>query len=704
MGVGPVGSGGVSPQLMRRLGEEDRQAIRQAQAERIAAGTTAPRAEAETRRALAPPSSRDARTPREAVQAIRQAPLPQRDDLIGLSWSVQQAMYLPRVQSYNDRRAEEAREALDRLAPQRADFKGLNPATANAEYSDALARFNADPYVGELKRVEIEATDQRSTLPAYLSQPEPTVNTSGISVPEMRDALSVVGVQLPANATPEQIDAGFELLASMPQSLASVLINPGMQVNFTGSVAGVGTSPFIPVGASASVQVEGEVKLSDEQVGLNFESTQQLEMSVELRGSVQGGTQRTIQQQIYTWAKRADWLAGGSLGVQDLVNSSPLLRNAVRGLPISFTYEQYAGTRLSYEAVLTAEQGARVDAGDLSAAPNPLNPDAMPAGTAVLIRGQALQGSRFEAGYKLLRVGEDHTELQGMGFGVRRGEGSLVEVISGPVSTVENELFVGLGYGSLRVGLMVDRSSELQRLQVAQIDLATVEGQAAYQAFISSGQVPAFNPPGVMRAGAQTVYNASHDAAIGAQVGGVSIALQGPSSDHTVTSTTWNDGTTEQVDLYILNGITSEVQFPRDARGEAVIEEANWRLLVPDTHPSLAGYLHDAFNPGAQGPGFDGRQHVLYTFTSAELLALRDQAREHVRQAYGEEYLQQLRAGTITANWANRDAAVAQAQTAEQVFMALEERPHELPEDLLYMSLTLGKAPAGRIEIRDAGE
>ena len=68
-------------------------------------------------------------------------------------------------------------------------------------------------------------------------------------------------------------------------------------------------------------------------------------------------------------------------------------------------------------------------------------------------------------------------------------------------------------------------------MSIARLDLRTEEGQAAYQAFMSGGQMPAWSPPGVLQAGTTEVLNAEHTARFGvpteAKVAFACIALAG---------------------------------------------------------------------------------------------------------------------------------------------------------------------------------
>lgn len=707
---------GVNSQTYRMLPPEDQAAIRDSYLREQNADTPAsPVAETPAQPPLPVPGAAEAQTPQQAVQAIHALPLPDNSDLGGgMPSYVYDSVYGPRVEAFNATRAEQAQAALDRFEPDHDSYfdSGLNGATASYEYQQAMSTYNNDPYVQELQRIADEATTQPGSVPAYLTGSDNTADTGTLSVQQMTDALGVLGVELPPNPTPEQVQAGYDILATAPDSVLGWAINPGSQVSFESSVAGAGTPGFIPLRANADISVIGEVELSDVQTGANFQQTQQFEMSVQMQGAVGGSFGRTPLNQLYGWAQRLNVLPQAAT---DLVNSSPILRNVVRGLPIpvSGNYEQFAGTRLTYEAVVTPEQGARLADGDLSATPNPLDPLSMPVGTSTLIRGQTLQGSSFEANYKLLHVNGESTSLEGQGFGVRRVDQNTFEVYSGPVDTVENEMFAGLGYrGLASVGLSVDRSLEQQSMSIARIDLRTEEGQAAYQSFMSSGQVPEWSPPGVSQSGTTEILDADHTARLGADIGGLSWGTELNSSALSIARTTWADGSVEQTNTYqVGDNHFSEVSFRTDASGNPVDGGTTYRVVLGNYDSSLASYLNDGYNRDLANPessygNFDGNQHVQLTFSESELLQLRDQAREFVLQVngeYGQEKLDGFQNDSLAPFGMVENLAAA--DTPEEVYMIVSNDFYQfhMAGDLLGMSLQTGQALPGQITIRDAG-
>ncbi|KWS04816.1 hypothetical protein AZ78_2366 [Lysobacter capsici AZ78] len=706
------GIGGVSWQVYKNLPPEDQQAIRDAAAK-------PPQVQAEPAADPAPPPApppakpADAQTPQEAVASINAQPLPKTDDLGGMPGPVFDSIYKPRVEQFTTTRREDAQAALDRMEPKLEDFRnsGLNGATANMEYQESRNAFNSNPYVKELQRIVTEATDKPTQVPSYLTNQSTQADPSAVSnlkLDSVRTALDTLGVKLPENPTPQQIASGYELLGALPQDVLSYAINPGTAVTYTTPVAGISTPSFIPARVGADVVVEGKVELSDVQTGVDFEQTQQFKASVEVRGEAGLDVGKTPLNHLY---KAATLLRQVSDETKQMVESSPLLRNVVKGLPVSGHLVAFEGTRLSYEATVTPQQGAKLDAGDMSAMPNPLDPQAMPQGTSVLMRGQNLTGSDFAINYKMYGgIGGTHTELDGAGFGVRKMEGSVVEVYAGPMETVENATMFGLGkVGTASIGLSVETSMENRSLQTARIDLSTPEGQQAYQTFMSGGKIPDWNPPGVQRSGTTEVFNAEHAARLGIDAGPISIGV-GNSSQLTITRNVWQDGTIDQTNSYQGAGQTTEVKFQLGADGKPLTDSTEWTLVLPNTSDVAASYFNSSYRPGELNKKFDGEQHLQFEFTDKDLMSLRDRARESVGNLGGDEHggerLKDLDAGRITPFPNDLTEQIAIAKTPDEVFAAISRSGQAGCEDFVTMMMwgdQRNTALPGTFQIKDAG-
>ncbi|MCW5580636.1 MAG: hypothetical protein KIS72_04795 [Luteimonas sp.] len=704
---------GIDSSTYHRLPPEDQQAIRDSyRAEQADAPSPGTDTAAPETAAGEPITFATAQTPAEAVDAIHDLALPTWTDIpTGFPHEDRRSIYDARVEAFNERRAAQAQAAIDRLEPQLSDFDGLNGATRSMEYSDARNAFNNDPYVQQLRRIVDEATTDPTRIPAYLRNGDgPSTDVTRLDITQVRTALGVLGIDLPADASPAQVQAGYDILATAPDGVLAWAINPGQQVRFQTPVAGAATLP-LPVRGGVDLTLVGEVDMSGVQTGMDFRQTQTFEMQVEMQGTATAAIGRTPLNKYYEWASRLGALPAEA---QRMVESSPLQSNVFKGLPIpvSGSYTQFAGTRVTYEAVVTPEQGARIAGGDLSAAPNPLDPMSMPIGTGTLIRGQTLIGSHFEANYKLLHVNGTSIDLSGQGFGVRRIDAHTFEIVAGDVETVENDMFAGLGYrGIAAIGLSSDRSAEQRSMSIARLDLRTEEGQSAYQAFISGGQMPAWSPPGVLQAGTTEVFNAEHTARFGVEVGGFGWGTEINSSELNVVQTRWADGSTENTSSYQAgDNHYSEVTWTSDAAGRPVPGSARYGMVLANYHPALASYLNDAYtadtaNLGAhQSRDFDGNQHVRLEFSEAELMQLRDQAREYMTS---DDYRREVFEAQQSQGMGGRDLteSLALAGTPDEVFRVLSNDFHQfsLSEKLLALTLDTGRNPPGTLTIGDAG-
>lgn len=690
---------GVNAQTYHRLPSEDQASIR-ASFESRQTPDVPPTPQAEP---LPAPTVAGAATAQDAVAALHALPTPNHSDIaqLGLPDADRQSIVDSRNATYNATRADAAQQALDRLAPQRSDYDALPPATANMEFQQAQQAWAQNPYANELQRVVDEATASPTTIPAYLDGSDATADTAQFTPEQIRGALAAVGIDIPADATAETLQAGRDLLGTFPDSILATAINPGSQVSFA---QGTGASSTNLLGPSANYQLEAgaEISLSDVTTGVDFAQTQQFEASVTVQGGTGVELGKTTLQQVYGWADRLGQLPDAA---RQLVDSSPLLRQVVKGLPVSGSYSEFVGAQLSYDATVTSDQGAQLADGNLDGLPNPLDPLNMPPGTSVLMRGQTLVGSAFEANYKVFTIGGTTAELSGLGFGVSRGEGSIVEIYSGPVDTVENASFFGLGrQGLAAIGFGSELSMETREMQIARLDLSTAEGQAAYQAFISGGTIPDWAPPGVQQSGTTEVFSHAYARTAGIELGGLSVGVSSESNG-TITQTSWADGSIDYTNTYTsANGITSEVTSSLNADGTVNHDDASWRIVYADIDPASANYIESAYDPSQANDFADSNQHVQLEMTSAELMQLRDLARNYVDTQMDPGVLEALDSGVQSPNPLSPEQAMAIAQTPDEVFAALTNSNHgtAYAEALLAISFNADSMP-GSVRIATAG-
>ncbi|MFK7887141.1 MAG: hypothetical protein AB8G16_09790 [Gammaproteobacteria bacterium] len=98
-------------------------------------------------------SASQKQTPTEAVAQIQSNPVPQRNDIPNIAPADREAVYQQQVTAHYDSQSGLAAQALVDTEPQLEDFSALPPTIAQVEYHSALADFNHDPAVAELREI-----------------------------------------------------------------------------------------------------------------------------------------------------------------------------------------------------------------------------------------------------------------------------------------------------------------------------------------------------------------------------------------------------------------------------------------------------------------------------------------------------------------------------------------------------------------------
>lgn len=518
-----------------------------------------------------------------------------------------------------------------------------------------------------------------------------------MNIDQARQLLARVGVEVPRDMPPEAVFRGLNvLLEGVPPQAVAAAVTTGAEVRY-GAEVGLTFPPFSPVNYSYNIGVEGRVGLSDVQTGPGLEQSQTFRASLQVEESDRYAVEKTLINRLYRLPDYAEYLPQGARDLlqspafqnaRDRIESIPALRTLARGLPFSFEHVDSEGSRLDYEATVPPELGRRIAAGDTSALPNPLDPLGMPAGSGVLISGQNYESSSTSAGFKGLLVGASDTQLEGAGFSVRRLEGSMVEIAAGPMDAVESSFHLGLGRpSSASVRLEAENSLEERRLSVAQLDLSTAEGQTAYRQFLENGLVPDAIGPGIPQAGHRTVLDVEQAQRVGLYVGSGSIAFDNSTQQRVTLDE--SGGNAEYRFEYSRSGqIATESRFPAGADGRPDFSQGHYRLTLPDVGPDEAGALRGGFG-GTQGArGLDDRQAVDIAMDSAQLMQLRERAREWIgMRPGGAERLAQLDAEPFSGT--SLMERMAGARSAHEVFGAMQTQPQDIVSELQRLSVGL---------------
>lgn len=307
----------------------------------------------------------------------------------------------------------------------------------------------------------------------------------------------------------------------------------------------------------------------------------------------------------------------------------------------------FAGGRVSVEVTMGREQYEAWRSGELTTPINPMDPSTMPPGTGVMIRAEAVEGSEFDAALTRRYAGvfgsTSHVESEGIAVGISNvsnpddPSSNVVRVVVGPTQGVSNEMQLGvkLEGGGITASASLGRTDTSQSydLVVADFDMNTAEGRAAYDHFLRSGELPQESGSGV-RLGTLQQTDDTSTASIGVEVeieqgeGSVTAggALDWGTNAATTRTITWEDGTVERQ----MGGNTgsatielTEVDPPGDAPPTRTFKLGNTAL-----EGMTATAMAMAFN-GGQPVNFDGQVNFEWTLTEADAMDLRDDARAY---------------------------------------------------------------------------
>src|SRR5690606_368679 len=121
------------------------------------------------------------------------------------------------------------------------------------------------------------------------------------------------------------------------------------------------------------------------------------------------------------------------------------------------------------------------------------DPRSMPPGTTITVRGEDYVGSELNLTFNKIALQSSVETAEGTGFIVQRLEDGTVQVMTGPIEGLENVSRLGVDFGIAGGSLGSSLSVDQARYQVANFDISTAEGLAAYNAFIADGEMPAVN-------------------------------------------------------------------------------------------------------------------------------------------------------------------------------------------------------------------
>lgn len=268
---------------------------------------------------------------------------------------------------------------------------------------------------------------------------------------------------------------------------------------------------------------------------------------------------------------------------------------------------------------------------------NPFDPRTLPNGTSVTLDAQSFSGTAMAGTFRNIAAEHKLTEAEGTSFRVDRLDDGRVRVTTGPNQAVE--AFNGLGFSAKGVTALAGRQDALgqSNVRTATFDLASAEGQAAYQQFVANGALDA-KAPGMDDVATVERLGMSSQTRLKVDVGtAFGVDLAGARNSGDVTQVRRDDGSYTELRNVQYDGnlpVTRLSQYGAD--GQELRDQRRYEftfdLRQHAQGDQVAGLLNSALtgDTGARGPVKAGELNTL-SFSEAQLRTMMERTQQMVQ-------------------------------------------------------------------------
>ncbi len=302
---------------------------------------------------------------------------------------------------------------------------------------------------------------------------------------------------------------------------------------------------------------------------------------------------------------------------------------------VGFGADFTEGVHTEYQLRMSDADYARMESGEIPT-PDPFNPDTMPVGSSVVLNSENFTDTGFEASYQQLSLESDIHEEEGVSVLVEKTGEHTVRVTSGPTEAIENSWQLGLSLGPASVHLGNTTSLESATLRTAEFDLSTPEGEAAYNRYLTTGEVPADNGPGI--SDVASIFKVDYDSvsSVGGSLGPISGSFQLGSANFDVYQTTYPDGSVDQITEAKLHAGTP-VRVVQHFNPDGTEDFSQQQLTMHFT--GLGGSSEEQWAQvyGTDQHDYDGDMDIHLEFNAEDSMELSRRAQDFIA-AQGEDY------------------------------------------------------------------
>lgn len=256
---------------------------------------------------------------------------------------------------------------------------------------------------------------------------------------------------------------------------------------------------------------------------------------------------------------------------------------------------------------------------------NPFDPRSMPIGSTVTMNGGDYAKTDLDTAFRHIALESSVKDASGVSSIIERVDEDVVRVTAGPTEALTNSFGLGVDIHDFKAMLGNTTTLGGASLHTAEFDLSTAEGQAAYDSYLVTGEIPAEPSTGI--SGVTTIQKVTYDSEssieLSSPVGGFEWGLG--ETNMNMVNTTYPDGTSEQLATvsYPNRGDFHLTQSWDASGGEDVSQRVySWEIAADDL---TAQYLNGAgewFPRGVVSEHVTPGETVTVSFTEAQLEGL----------------------------------------------------------------------------------
>lgn len=280
------------------------------------------------------------------------------------------------------------------------------------------------------------------------------------------------------------------------------------------------------------------------------------------------------------------------------------------------------GVRGSFEVRMPEAAAQGVDLQKL----NPMDPKSFPAGTQVRMDGAQFSSTAFGAAFSAFAAQTKTTQAASVSVHMAKLDGDKVRVSVGPTNALKTTTQAGLDVGV--ASALAGRTDELAQSEVktAEFDLSKPDARAAFNAMMTTGDLPAKNGSGVTNVSTVSRLDSSSTQHADLSLGPFQVGLKGQSNEASSVLTRKADGAaTLDQQLRYRDNVPLHVtaQFAKDGKEKPGTRRYEFSL-TPDAN--TARTLNMALSGGKPGSDTTGPARagvpITLSMTEKDLAAL----------------------------------------------------------------------------------